>query len=165
MTLKLDHEIEGSARLDSALTLMVEGLADLSKLAPLVFPIYRESVERNFQSQGGDVRGWTLLTPADGRSRIRRGFGGSAPIEQQTGKLLASLTVEGAEGNVTRVSKDEIAYGSNLPYAKAQHYGNPARNLPERPLFAITDQDVRGFERVGHEHGVKIGREAGFETR
>jgi len=80
--------------------------------------------------------------------------GDGHPLLMDTGKLLQAATGGGA-GNVARVSSHELEYGVNLdtvPYARAQDYGYPPRNLPERHYLGVSEETVDAFEDAIVEH-------------
>lgn len=58
-----------------------------------------------------------------------------------TGKLRASVTVKGEEGNIWKVTKDMLTIGSNLQYAYYMHEGTA--NNPPRPFLVIPEDDLK----------------------
>lgn len=79
---------------------------------------------------------WNVLK-ANGAQTVLEKYG-STPVEmlRNTGRLLNSFSPAVASGDqICRVQPGGCIVGSNVQYAAAHHYGNPARNLPARPLW------------------------------
>ena len=97
---------------------------------------------------------------------VRRGAKGAAyrmkkavasvefPILYVTGALYNSLD-RGSTGNITNVSYGEITYGTNIPYAKELHEGNPSTNLPARPILDDASDNVIAVASKEHAAAVE----------
>lgn len=77
----------------------------------------------------------------------------SMPLEFVTGTLEAALFEQGANGHYQKFTKDGVTEGvaggshPTAPItvgqlATLQHYGDPSRNLPGRPLYGEPDAQV-----------------------
>ncbi len=88
---------------------------------------------------------WFVLE-AEGAKTILKEYG-SVPVEilRDTDRLLNSLSpgIGGPSGNPDQVfdlQPGAVAVGTNVVYAGTHHRGNPARNVPARPLWPEADQ-------------------------
>lgn len=94
--------------------------------------------EENQISEGQLLAGgWAPLKASTIRQRIKLGFS-AGPIMWRTGRLGMSLAYRGAAGNVFEVGPDHITIGTDVEYARYQHFGAPSRNLPARKLVGLS---------------------------
>lgn len=105
-----------------------------------------------FDSQGRRGGGsWRRLT-TDWLSR-KREAGLDPRILHATGDLRKSVTVRGANDQIIDISKDKLVFGSQLPYAERQHYGDD--HIPARPYIdKFTENDLRRMKQVLAAHVV-----------
>lgn len=94
---------------------------------------------------GGTVLGgedWPALSPNYLAKNPRRRGG---QILRDYGRLLQSLAI-GAQGNISAVRPQEIAYGTQLPKGRGLQDGIPRSNVPPRPFLFFHAQLV---EQIG----------------
>lgn len=105
-----------------------------------------------FDSQGRRGGGsWRKLT-SDWLAR-KRHDGLDPRILHSTGALRESLTVRGADDQIVDISARNLVFGSQLPYAERQHYGDD--HIPARPYVdRFTEKDVRRMKQVLAAHVV-----------
>ena len=92
----------------------------------------------NMLSEGGLFargRRWKRLAPGTVRDRERQGYG-SGPILWRTGALAESLAYQGANGNVFRVSRNQLSVGTEVFYAGFHQAGT--RRMPRRAVVGLT---------------------------
>lgn len=87
---------------------------------------------QSLASGGGD---WAPLKASTVRARERAGYGGEAPILQETGRLIRSMQPGDAE-NVLQPMPDGVLAGTAVPYAD---FVNAAR-----PFIVDPDQRTQG---------------------
>lgn len=84
---------------------------------------------------------WAKVKAMGAKTRLELLGGRAVEILRDTGRLLRSLEpgTEDAPRNpanqVLRVRAGEIVVGTKVEYALSHHRGNPAKNLPARPLW------------------------------
>lgn len=90
-------------------------------------------------------RAWAALKASGAKTKLAVLGGRTVEIGRDTGRLLQSLTpgyVEGSgtpahvEDQIFAVRPGRIAVGTTVEYARRFHEGDPARNLPARPLWS-----------------------------
>ena len=119
---------------------LLEALSDFQPvLLDAVATYLQEQDERSFDDQGatfGDP--WDALKPATVAEKLRLGYPDQPEV--QRGRLAAEVgqtVVLGANAVSVGIDPDEA------PYAAAQNFGDPARNLPPRVMIALTE-DMEG---------------------
>lgn len=90
--------------------------------------------EENFMDQGETFgEPWAALSPRTVKEKARLGF--PEQPEVRHGHLASAL------GEDVVINENSISVGidtSAIPYAAAQNFGNPAKNLPPRILIGFT---------------------------
>ena len=101
--------------------------------------VMQNIILQRFQMQAARTTGarpWRQLKPGTIKGRTKAGYG-PGPILQQEGTLLDNSMT--AVADTFKMNYDEIEWPDiddiGLPYAAAQNYGSPDRNLPARPFF------------------------------
>ena len=78
---------------------------------------------------------------------LRRKKPAPHPLLEKTGTLRRSWTIPRRKGNIFRIRKDHVEFGTSLPYAAAHEFGSPKRGLPQRPILATLLKTKRGSRR------------------
>lgn len=127
---ELKFEVEGVAELHRVL-----GVAH-AKVGNFKVPLTKASglimadVQRNFDTQGGLVGGWTPLSASTIAGRLRAGYG-AGPILQRTGALRKSF--------YSFVDEKKALVSSRSPYF-AYHQSRAARTkIPRRVMLMLTE--------------------------
>lgn len=94
---------------------------------------------------------WTPLKPETEAAKARK-YGGPSRILIATGTLFRSLTNQGAEGNIHRVSDDGAEFGSGVSYGI---FHVPTRNPMAEP-------DEERYATLAGEYAGEMMKEAGF---
>ena len=97
-------------------------------------PILIEEIQYIFSKRG--VPRW-----------LRRKKPAAHPLMEKTGTLRRSWTIPRRKGNIFRIRKDHVEFGTSLPYAAAHEFGSPPRGLPARPILATLLKTKRGSRR------------------
>lgn len=92
---------------------------------------------------------WQHLKPETIRRKAKRGL--DPRMEFATHTLYNSLTRLAAGSHLT-VGKDTVTFGSDLAYARAQHFGLRSKNLPARPLITIVEGDRKRMAKTILDH-------------
>ena len=69
----------------------------------------------------------------------------SHPLLRDTGRLYNSWTKPGAAGNIHRITRDKIEFGTDIEYAKYHEYGTG--HIPPRPIAKLVTQTRRGARK------------------
>ena len=72
------------------------------------------------------------------KKRRSSGGGKTRPILQKSKMLIHSVTTAGAQYNISPMTKPVegvLNWGSSLPYAGIQNYGDPKKNIPQREFL------------------------------
>jgi len=105
------------------------------------------AVDQRFQSQGRRGGGsWRKLSEDWLFAKLARGL--DPRILFATGELHRSLVRINHPNNKLRITGTSIEYGSTLPYANTQMFGDPARNIPARPYIRFTAADRREWANI-----------------
>ncbi len=123
-----------------ALAGMADGLRDLSPaFRGPVRDIFWAMERAQFQAEGGYTsEQWRPLNPAYAAWKQRQY--GDKPILQREGFLVESLTGE-TEWSVVRTGPTFGEYGTKIPYAATHHFGDPRRNIPDRPVIPVPSRE------------------------
>ena len=129
-------EMEGLERLQDVLTNFSRFRADFRKKLPRAVmreqkKLIRERITK--KKRGPDGETWAPWSLDYAKTRKA---GNSLLIGRR--KLVNSFRVAATAGKAT--------LGSSLPYAAAQHFGLPGRNLPARPYFGVGKEDARQLD-------------------
>jgi hypothetical protein len=102
-----------------------------------------EIEEATFRGQGRRGGGsWKQLTDAWLTRKLRNGL--DPRINIATGALLASVTEEGAEGQIIEIDRTTLIFGSSLPQA------GPSQKY--RPFIKLLPNDVARMRVIIREH-------------
>lgn len=106
-----------------------------------------EETKLQFATQGGHASGgWRPLKPVTLDRKRRLGL--RLAILQETGALLDSLTQKGDANMLFEPSRDQLLFGSKLPYAEVHQNPKPGNPLPRRRPIELTEQARRNVVRV-----------------
>jgi hypothetical protein len=92
---------------------------------------------------------WAFLKPDTIRRKAKKGL--DPRIEFATHALYNSLT-KVAAGSHIDTDHNSVRFGSDLAYARAQHFGRPEINLPARPLITIVEGDRKMMAKTILDH-------------
>lgn len=114
-------------------------------------------VERKqFNSQGRAFSGgWAPLAPLTVKRKAARNL--DPRILHATLRLRKSFTEKGHRDNVYRKTKDEMFFGSRVPYGGYHQHGNPDTNLPQRRPFQLNERTRREVIKILQRHLVDEG--------
>lgn len=102
------------------------------------------AMKDNFAGEWDGTEHWQQLAPRTVEDRIRKGFPGSHPILERTGRLKNSINgdsnSESAEGYVD----------GRIPYA--EYLNDGTSKMPARPYLAISAKDEERIEEAIWEH-------------
>jgi phage gpG-like protein len=119
-------------RLTSAIEKATEKIKDLSPFFKKYLSLYQTDLANNWELEGPLMgKKWKALNPNYKKWKLMHGYPENKLIK--TGALYQDI-VEGKGINV--ITKDNMEYGTKLPYAPVHQYGFKA--IPARPyLFTI----------------------------
>lgn len=128
--------------------------ADLSEAMTDCAHLAREDFGRNFAAQAGPHSGEWAPRKKQGSGKIGDKDAGH-PLEIKTGAMFLAETSDFGAGAITDIGPRGAVLAVDpdvIPYAAAQNYGYPKRNLPQRESFDIQDETAdRMAERVADE--------------
>lgn len=107
---------------------------DMAPAFRKVVKYLRRVESRQFTSQGANSGGWTPLASSTVAYKAKHGY--DPRILHRTLRLRKSLTREGAPDSVVRISRDEMFYGSSVPYGVFHQRGT--RHMPKRRPVELT---------------------------
>jgi phage gpG-like protein len=122
--------------------------SNLTRLKPLM-----EQFGQEFHSEEQslfDRAPWTPLKLETIARKTQLGYADPSRILVATGRLLGSLTQQGAEGNVHRVSDDGAEFGSTVSYGI---FHVPTRN-------PMVEPDEERYSTIAGEYAVEMVKEA-----
>lgn len=105
----------------------------------------KASIERNFQASGRPKK-WKPLA----ESTLERRKGRSPKILIDSSHLKNSMS--------DRLTSDGVEVGTNVIYAKRQHFGYPGGSgrghskTPARPFMLLQEEDIRDIGEVFKRH-------------
>lgn len=109
-----------------------------------------------FDSQGRRGGGqWKPLTSKWARYKVLKGY--DPRILHKQGVLRRSVTNRGARGQILRINKQEMEFGSNLEYAARHQFGYG--NVPARPFLRILGSDEKKIAKMISDHIMRAWRE------
>lgn len=135
----VDFEVEGAHKAAAHLLELGERGSDVRRPAERIKQVYTRSNQRRFAGAGH----WPPLAPATVQRKARAG--GDQRIERRTGELYRSLTSMHGANQEDRRDKQELRFGTTVPYAGFQ-YGNG--HQPARPLIRLSPADRRDVTRL-----------------
>jgi len=136
MSAELGFEIDASEVYAAADT--IESMPERRFMQRAADVLLREQQNRFARTVGPDGKSWKKWAPST-LAKYKRA-GEPRTLMHHTLDLANSI-----QANV--IGPDAAQVGTDVPYAKYQHYGVPSRNLPARPLIGVARGDV---SRVGH---------------
>lgn len=126
---------ESQAKVDG---LIASGDLDLTPTLAIIGIGYRKEVQLIFSHQQPREEGlrWPQLSdnpPGKGYATWKAKHFPGAPILVRTGTLLSSMTEEGAEGNISVITKFGAIFGTSISYGAFHDSADPrSSNLPRR---------------------------------
>ncbi|MET0626571.1 MAG: phage virion morphogenesis protein [Pyrinomonadaceae bacterium] len=146
------EEIQGLSRLIGRVKRLAADVRDAERPMRASGEVLRRSVEQNFRAQGRPAK-WPGLAAAT-ISRRRRGKGRGRPqILIDTARLKNSIGY--------RVVSEGVEVGTNVKYARRQHFGFPGgtgpghSKTPARPFLVVQGEDIETIAGIFRRH---IGR-------
>ncbi|MCA9980239.1 MAG: phage virion morphogenesis protein [Anaerolineales bacterium] len=110
----------------------------------------RRALAGSFANQGSARGAWSPLRPRTVAERIRLGYPGQRPILIRSGQLRASWTQRGHSDHVETYERTRggwrIGVGSKDIRAGTHERGNPALNIPARPVRYLTGDAERRLQ-------------------
>ena len=153
----LTGTVLGDVQLDRALTRIISESEDLSGPFEDFGDEFRELLKDRFEAEGfGD---WPPLSIAYALEKLRRY--GPKTILRATDKLFRSLTIKGAEGNITRIFPLTAEFGTSIFYAVFHQKGTT--RMPAREIMMLREEDKRRLVRTIQRHMIASGQVAGFQ--
>jgi phage gpG-like protein len=132
---QLQVEVVGEQVAAERLLQVGERAADVRPVKPQLDPLFRRDEEARFAADGP---GWTALK--DSTVALKQAQGWDARILRRTGELERSLTSRTAALEVTLSGgRDELAFGTSVPYARYHQYGE---GVPKRELIDLSPRTV-----------------------
>lgn len=110
----------------------------------------RQDFAENFAAQAGPHSGAWAPRKQKGSGKIGE-KGAGHPLEIKSGALFLAETSDFGAGALTDIGPREATLGVDpevIPYAAAQNYGYPKRNLPQRESFDIQDETADRMAEV-----------------
>jgi len=138
-------EAVGAAKAASDLELMGKRAQNVRPLDAVIRRVFLESEKERFEGQNQRPK-WPPLADSTRERKARQGLDPRALRATQA--LHASLTQEGAAGQVDEPSPGSFRFGTKLPYA---FYHDTGTGVPKRKLVGLTTKQRSGIkEIVGH---------------
>ncbi len=146
---ELHYNIEGDTVFSRRFQRFGEDVKDMSPLWGLLATDFFTVNEREqFATQGAYGSGrWEPLSEPY-RSWKAQKFPG-AGILVRTGALKASLTRQGAPGNVLRITPEYVEMGTDIPYAGYHQHGTD--KMTDRPPLALPQRSRTSWSRITAE--------------
>lgn len=151
--MKMSDAIGGLNKLFNRLLRLKQKATNLHPALQAVGVYMLGSIERNFRAQGRPQK-WQALAKST-LARRRKGKGkGKAQILVDKSHLKNSVTAR----NALVVTSDKAQIGTNLIYAKRQHYGYEGKEgrghskTPARPFLMFQTEDVKAIEGIFNRH-------------
>lgn len=160
---RFSASVDGVEVLDRAFNRVNEYISDFRPIWPSVAEEFYTIEREQFASQGakGSSGTWAPLSPAYAKYKAIN-FPGQ-PILQATSALYESMTSREAADSIFQPEADQLTIGSKAPYALAHQRGSK-RNLPARPIIALTEQDKRRIQKAIQLPLVQFVRRQGFDV-
>ncbi len=133
---------EAQAKVDG---LLIAGKIDLRPTLAVIGIGYRKEVQQIFSKKQSREEGlrWPQLSDnpkGKGYKTWKEKHFPGKPLLVRTGKLLASMTQEGAEGNITIIGKSGATFGTSISYGIYHDSDEPRKNLPRRNFSTPSDR-------------------------
>jgi phage gpG-like protein len=128
---RLKFTIEGVPEVSRILLMTNQKVTNFKKPLWNSAKMVLQDVERNFQTEGSLVGGWSPLAESTVKGRIREGYGGAHPILQKTGSLKRSF--------FSAVDAKKAVISSKSPYFVYHQSREPRQRLPRRAMLVMTE--------------------------
>jgi len=138
--MNLELREKGLQRTKATFIKLMSRVEDMSLIWKDFLPFYRQDVLKKAFDTHGKVFGdnWKPLKPSTMRSYKTKN---STRTLRRTDALYNAAT-KGSGGWFEKVSKNNLNFGIDLPYASAQQYGCPKRNLTYSRFFFDDKEDL-----------------------
>jgi phage gpG-like protein len=135
----------------------IEGVPELSRILALTHnkvsnfkkPLWKSAqfilkdVERNFNTEGALVGGWTPLAESTVKGRLREGYGGAHPILQRTGALKKSF--------YSYVDTKRAIISSKSPYFVYHQSRQARKRIPRRAMLVLVENTRQNIVEEFHK--------------
>lgn len=136
MAVRLTIDTTGEPELATDMLELGERADDVSPVLAEIADDFERAETRLFDTQGGGR--WAPLKPSTVAAKAAAGL--DPRILHATGALRDSLTKQGAQGAVRRITSDDFEAGTAVPYAR--YLGR------RRPPIVLREQEARRWERM-----------------
>lgn len=119
----------------------------------LIGKVLRRAFARNFSQTASTAGPWPP----------RKNVGDGHPLLDDTGRLKAGATEQGAAGHIAEYGDRQMSEGIDgdvIAYAAAHNFGYPPRNLPERQFIDVDDVDLEECDEIIADYGLDLMGEA-----
>lgn len=140
---RLKWTIEGVPELSRVLLMTHQKVSDFKKPLFKASQLILKDVERNFETEGGLVGGWSPLAESTVKGRLRQGYGGSHPILQRTGALKKSF--------YSYTDSKKAIITSRSPYFVYHQSRRPRKVLPRRAMLVLTERTRQNIVEEFHK--------------
>lgn len=131
-------EIAGDKQVSRRLLRVASYAGDARPVFSSIADLMMRQTDAQFASEGGHASGgWRPLKPATLDTKRRQGL--DLRVLHATLALRTSLTVRGDANQLLRIRRDELAWGSTLPYSGAHQNPRPGSTLPQRRPVEFTE--------------------------
>jgi phage gpG-like protein len=144
--MQINIEAFGVTELDRTIVRVSERAEDMRPVWVVLHKRFVEMERRQFSSQGISAGGWRPLTPATIARKAQMGL--DTQIMHATHRLRDSLTRTGHADHVYRPRKDEVFFGTRVPYAGPHQRPRSSNPLPQRRLVAFTESERREWVKA-----------------
>lgn len=143
--MRLSFETSGVKQIDRELIRIGAYAGDVSPALKAIVGVMRDETRKQFNTEGGHASGgWAPLAPSTVAAKRRGGY--RPEILRRTDALMRSLTVAGDPNEVVEIGKQELTFGSRLPYADLHQTGT--HRMPKRPPLQFTEEAKRTIVKV-----------------
>lgn len=146
--MRLVLDIAGDKQVERELLRVAGDVGDVSPALNRIVDLWIDETGQQFDTQGfHGSGGWAPLTPGYAAEKAKR-FPGRG-ILHRTFALQQSLTDRGDPNMIVQIGRDELAWGTKVPYATFHQLGT--RRMPRRRPVELTErarqQTVRILQR------------------
>lgn len=154
--------MQGVEVLNRAFNRVEQHISDFRSIWPNVAREFYAIEEDQFASEGahGASGKWAALSPAYSKFKAIA-FPGQ-PILRATTSLYESMTSPNAPDSIFRMTENELTVGTQREGARVHQKGG--RNLPARPIIALTESDKRRIQKAIQAGLVQFTRGLGFQV-
>lgn len=145
--MRINLDIAGDRQLSRELLRVGERGQDMRPAFTAIGTFWLDETREQFNTEGGHASGgWKPLAPETVR---RKALAGLDPrILRATGALFTSLTERGRKGSLLRITKNELRFGSTLPYAAVHQRPKASNRLPQRRPVELTEAARKESVRI-----------------